>query len=170
MSGEESRPRGACFICELLRGNPDYAHHIAHRDDVAVVFANRYPSVWGHLLIAPVAHRSGDGDGNGTAPGAGLTTAQYAELSRVMDVAGRALRATVPTERLYTLRLPDRPGLPAGNQHVHWHLTPLPPGVPHGRAQMALLSGVGQLRPPDAALARLAREVGARIRALMAQS
>lgn len=163
MSGDVPRPRGACFICELLRGNPDYAHHIAYRDDVAVVFANRYPSVWGHLLVAPVVHRSGNGDGDSSS----LTPAEYAELRRVMDVAGRALRATVPTERLYTLRLPDRPGMPLANHHVHWHLTPVPPGVRHGRAQMVALSGVGQLRPPEAALARLAREVGARIRALM---
>ena len=39
---------------------------------------------------------------------------------------GRAICAAVPTERLYVLSL----GSKQGNSHVHWHLAPLPPGVP----------------------------------------
>jgi diadenosine tetraphosphate (Ap4A) HIT family hydrolase len=48
--------RKACFVCELLDGNPEYPHHIAYRDETAVVFASRFPSVRGHLLVAPVRH------------------------------------------------------------------------------------------------------------------
>jgi diadenosine tetraphosphate (Ap4A) HIT family hydrolase len=48
--------RRACFVCELLAGNPDYSHHVVHRDEVAVAFLNRFP-VWpGHLLVAPAMH------------------------------------------------------------------------------------------------------------------
>ncbi|WP_410601300.1 hypothetical protein [Amycolatopsis sp. lyj-90] len=53
--------RRACFVCELLAGNPDYPHHIAHRDDHAVVFAPER----GHLdipedEIAELARRLGE--------------------------------------------------------------------------------------------------------------
>ncbi|MEO6090764.1 MAG: hypothetical protein ABIQ18_47445 [Umezawaea sp.] len=48
--------RKACFVCELLDGNPEYPHHIAYRDETAVVFASRFASVRGHLLVAPVRH------------------------------------------------------------------------------------------------------------------
>jgi hypothetical protein len=37
----------------------------------------------------------------------------------------------VPTERLYVLSL----GSQQGNSHVHWHLAPLPPGVPYEHQQ-----------------------------------
>ena len=48
---------------------------------------------------------------------------------------GRALSRAVPTERLYVLSL----GSQAGNRHVHWHLAPLPPGVPFDEQQFAAL-------------------------------
>ena len=34
-----------------------------------------------------------------------------------------------PTERLYLLSL----GSHQGNAHVHWHIAPLPPGVPYAK-------------------------------------
>jgi diadenosine tetraphosphate (Ap4A) HIT family hydrolase len=48
----------------------------------------------------------------------------------VHDVA-EALKATVPTERIYLMSL----GSHQGNAHVHWHVAPLPPGVPYERQQ-----------------------------------
>jgi hypothetical protein len=48
--------RRACFVCELLAGNPDYSHHVIHRDELAAAFLSRFP-VWpGHLLVAPAMH------------------------------------------------------------------------------------------------------------------
>ena len=41
----------------------------------------------------------------------------------------------VPTERLYLLALGSR----QGNAHVHWHVAPLPPGVPYEKQQYAAL-------------------------------
>lgn len=35
--------RAACFICELVAGNPDYPHHVAYRSDEAVVFLCKMP-------------------------------------------------------------------------------------------------------------------------------
>ena len=48
---------------------------------------------------------------------------------------GSALSSVVPTERLYILSL----GSQQGNSHVHWHLAPLPPGVPFEEQQFTAL-------------------------------
>ncbi len=58
----------------------------------------------------------------------------YLSLQRVVHAAGTALSATVPTERLYVLSL----GSQQGNRHMHWHLVPLPPGVPYEDQQTAV--------------------------------
>jgi hypothetical protein len=50
------------------------------------------------------------------------------------------------------------------NRHVHWHVAPLPPGVPYHQQQLAAFSydrGVVDL--PDEELADLARRIGARV-------
>ena len=64
----------------------------------------------------------------------------------------------VPSERTYVLSL----GSQQGNSHVHWHIAPLPPGVPYERQQFhALMAEHGVLAwsPEDAArLAALIRE------------
>jgi diadenosine tetraphosphate (Ap4A) HIT family hydrolase len=144
---------GPCFICELLAGNPDYRHHIVYQDDTAVVFLNKYPVLYGYLLVAPIAHRE--------QVTGGFSLDEYLALQRVIYRAGEALRRVVPTERLYLLSL----GSQQGNRHVHWHLAPLPPGVPYEQQQGAALStNRGTLTLPDEALAALA----ARIRQTMA--
>jgi histidine triad (HIT) family protein/ATP adenylyltransferase len=48
----------------------------------------------------------------------------------VHDVA-EALKMTLPVERVYLMSL----GSNQGNAHVHWHVAPLPPGVPYHRQQ-----------------------------------
>ncbi|MFI9452074.1 HIT family protein [Amycolatopsis sp. NPDC052450] len=141
--------RRACFVCELLAGNPDYPHHIAHRDDHAVVFASRFPSVLGHFLVAPVEHREH--------AVADFTTDEYLALQAVVHRAGSALTDLLPTERLYVLSL----GSQQANRHVHWHLAPLPPGVPYDQQQTAVFEpGRGYLDIPDDELAELARRLG----------
>jgi diadenosine tetraphosphate (Ap4A) HIT family hydrolase len=158
-SGDDRRPfdqaaydrrvrSGPCFICELLAGNPDYRHHIVYRGDTAVAFLNKYPVLYGYLLVAPVAHReqvTGD-----------FSLNEYLALQRVMYRAGEALRRVVPTERLYLLSL----GSQQGNRHVHWHVVPLPPGVPYERQQgEALSTKNGTLAFPDGELAALAERI-----------
>jgi hypothetical protein len=62
----------------------------------------------------------------------------------------------VPTERLYILTL----GSQQGNRHVHWHLAPLPPGVPYEQQQTAALDlSKGVLAIPDEEMASLARSI-----------
>jgi diadenosine tetraphosphate (Ap4A) HIT family hydrolase len=139
------RARAACFVCELVRGNPDYAHHVVFEDARTIAFLNAYPTLYGSTLVAPRAHReevTGD-----------FSEEEYVALQRVVHRVGEALRRVVPTERLYVLSLGSR----ELNRHVHWHLVPLPPGVPLDEQQLEALSPHrGVLELGDEELAELA--------------
>ena len=118
---------GRCFICEMLAGNPNFAHHVVYEDDGTIAFLNRYPTLYGYVLVAPKEHReqvTGD-----------FTTAEYLNLQAVIHSVGEAIRQVVPTERLYILSL----GSQQANRHVHWHLVPVPPGLPLKQQQLAAL-------------------------------
>ena len=142
------RVRAACFICELLRGNPTYVEHVVHRDDVGIVFLARYPILWGHLLVAPIEHREH--------VFTDFTTDEHVALQRLVHRAGRALTAVVDTERAYVLSL----GSQQGNRHVHWHVVPLPEGIPYEEQQIAVFAEEkGHLDVDDADMAELARQV-----------
>jgi diadenosine tetraphosphate (Ap4A) HIT family hydrolase len=97
--------RRACFVCELLAGNPDYAHHVVYRDATAVVFLSRFPLWVGHLLVVPTAHREHAVDD--------FTPAEYLAVQQVLHAGGRALTTCVDTERLYVLSLGSQQGQPA---------------------------------------------------------
>lgn len=55
-----------------------------------------------------------------------------------------AIRQELAAERMYILAL----GSNQGNAHVHWHVVPLPPGVPYEEQQGAALRK-GVLRIPE---------------------
>lgn len=119
------RSRAECFICEVIRGNPNYNHHVIYQDDFAVAFLSRYPSLYGHCLVAPIEHReqvTGD-----------FSIDDYLRLQEVVYRVGEAVRAALPCERLYVMSM----GSQQANRHVHWHAAPLPPGVPLIRQQFA---------------------------------
>jgi diadenosine tetraphosphate (Ap4A) HIT family hydrolase len=140
-----------CFICELVGGSPEFAHHVVYEDDTAIAFLNKYPALYGYVLVAPKEHReqvTGDFDRR-----------EYLELQAVVHEVGEAIRRAVPTERLYVLSL----GSQQANRHVHWHLAPLPPGVPFEQQQLAALATDECLDFSDEELAALA----ARIRACL---
>ena len=85
---------------------------------------------------------------------------EYVSLQRVVHRVGEAIRAVVPCERLYVLSLGSR----AANEHVHWHLAPLPPGVPFEEQQLAALDwSRGYLDIPDAEQAELAASISSRL-------
>jgi diadenosine tetraphosphate (Ap4A) HIT family hydrolase len=140
MAGYIARVRRACFICELVAGAPGYEHEVVWRDGSGIVFLAKYPVVWGHLLVAPAEHREhvvGDFD-----------LEEYLALQRLVHRAGTAVSSVVGTERLYSLSL----GSQQGNRHVHWHLVPLPPGVPYHEQQTAVFDearGWLQFEPND---------------------
>jgi diadenosine tetraphosphate (Ap4A) HIT family hydrolase len=138
---------GRCFICELLAGNPEFAHHVVYEDEAAIAFLNRYPSLYGHTLVAPSRHlEEVTGD---------FALHDYLALQAVVHRVGEALRSVVNTERLYVLSLGSR----QGNPHVHWHLAPLPPGVPFEQQQLAALDTQLVLDVGEDELAALAARI-----------
>jgi ATP adenylyltransferase len=118
---------GPCFICEMLDGNADYRHHIIYKDETAVVFLNKFPILYGYTLIAPRQHRE--------QVTTDFTRDEYLALQALIYRVSEALRQVVPTERMYILSL----GSQQANSHVHWHLAPLPPGVPLEQQQFEAL-------------------------------
>lgn len=136
-----------CFICEMIAGQGD-SHHIIYRDDTALVFLNKYPTLYGYVLVSPVEHReqvTGD-----------FSLEEYLKLQTLLYQVAEAVRRAVPTERLYLLSL----GSQQGNRHVHWHVAPLPPGVPFEHQQLAALSvKEGILQFSEEEMTELARRI-----------
>jgi diadenosine tetraphosphate (Ap4A) HIT family hydrolase len=140
---------GPCFICEMQAGNPDYEHHIIYEDEKAIVFLNKYPVLYGYTLVAPrrhCEHVTGD-----------FTREEYLSLQDLIYRVSQAVSQVVPTERMYILSL----GSQQGNSHVHWHIAPLPPGVPMERQQFdALRLEKGVLSLSEEEMASLAARIG----------
>ncbi|GIF73910.1 HIT family protein [Asanoa siamensis] len=144
---------GPCFVCATLRGDADFRHHIVYEDETCAAFLNRYPPLLGYTLVVPRAHvRDVTGD-----------RALFRHVTDVVHDVAEALKRVVPTERVYLLSL----GSHQGNDHVHWHVAPLPPGVPYDKQQFAaVMSSRGVLPVTDADQAALA----ARLRAALASA
>jgi diadenosine tetraphosphate (Ap4A) HIT family hydrolase len=137
-----------CFICHLVQNDPTLpAHHVIWRNELAIAFLNRFPTVYGYSLVAPVAHReqvTGD-----------LTLHQYLELQRVVHAVAEAVRQVLKPERVYLLSL----GSQQANAHVHWHVVPCPPGTPFEEQQLALVD------PAARGILQLSAEEGATLAA-----
>lgn len=139
--------QGACFICSIVRGERD-DHMVVFRDDVCIAFLAKFATLVGYTLVAPLEHRTGVVDD--------FTEDAYAEIQRRIHRIGRAVSRALPTERLYVLSL----GSHQGNAHVHWHVAPLPPGVPYREQQYAaLMAEHGYLDIPDAEYSALAARI-----------
>jgi len=137
---------GPCFICEIVVGNPAYPHHVIYEDPWTIAFLNRYPTLYGYVLVAPKEHREqATGD---------FSVEEYLALQRVVYQVAEVVRREVKAERVYLLSL----GSQQGNRHVHWHIAPLPPNVPYEQQQLAALNlaQAGVLRLPEAEMAALA--------------
>jgi len=140
---------GPCFICEIVAGNPAYPHHIIYRDQRTLAFLNRYPTLYGYVLVAPTEHReqvTGD-----------FSVKEYLALQRTVYYVAEVVRREVKAERVYLLSL----GSQQGNCHVHWHIAPLPPKVPYEQQQLAALdfAQAGVLRLSEAEMAALAERL-----------
>ena len=122
-----------CFICRLVQGDASLpAHHVIWQSKESVVFLNRFPTVFGYVLVAPVAHReqvTGD-----------FSLHQYLAVQRVVHAVAEAVRLALKPERVYVLSL----GSQQANAHVHWHIVPCPPGTPLEEQQLALLGAEGR--------------------------
>ncbi len=146
----ERTTSGPCFICELVRGNPEYAHHVIHEDDETIIFLSKYPTLRGYALVCPREHREDLAED--------LAPAQYLSLQAKVHRLSRALKRLFDAERIYVLSLGSR----QGNSHVHFHVVPLPRGVALAEQQYhALMAENGILQIPDAEMAQMARDVAA---------
>jgi diadenosine tetraphosphate (Ap4A) HIT family hydrolase len=130
-----------CFVCGLVSGDPDFAHHVVFEDDFAIAFLNKYPPLAGYVLVCPKAHlEQVTGD---------FALADYLRLQALVFAVSEALRTVLEVERTYILSL----GSQAANRHVHWHVAPLPPGVPLEQQQFAALdverAGVLEMEEPE---------------------
>ena len=149
------RARERCFICAIASGD-DTRHHIVYEDQRAIAFLNRFPTLEDYMIVAPREHReqvTGD-----------LSADEYVALQRVVYGVAEGVRAVLEPERIYILSL----GSQAANAHVHWHVAPLPPGVPFEEQQFDALSwekGILDISDVDlAALADLLKpEIAARL-------
>jgi diadenosine tetraphosphate (Ap4A) HIT family hydrolase len=132
--------------------HPGYRAHLVWADDDAVAFLARDPPLLGTTLVAPRAHRE--------QVTSDFRMEEYLALQRLVYLVGEAVRQELPTERLYLMSL----GSQSGNRHVHWHVAPLPPGVPYREQQLAAFSWErGVVALPDHDMADLARRLRARV-------
>jgi histidine triad (HIT) family protein/ATP adenylyltransferase len=139
---------GPCFVCAFVAGDPEYAHHLLYEDEDTIAFLSRYPTLLGYCLVAPRRHFESWTHG--------LDELEYLALQSVVHRLARAVAATVPTERMYSLSL----GSQQGNAHLHWHVAPLPPGVPYDQQQhYSLMAEHGVLDVDDESQAALARAI-----------
>ena len=69
------------------------------------------------------------------------------------------MRRVTGTERVYIASL----GSQQANRHVHWHVAPLPPGVPLEEQQFVAMDAtkVGVVAMSEAEMADLAARIGA---------
>ena len=147
----ESIKTGPCFICGVASGDPAFAHHIVFEDDFAIAFLNKYPVLAGYVLVCPKAHlEQVTGD---------FSRPDYLRLQALVYDVAEALRTVLEVERVYILSL----GSQQGNRHVHWHVAPLPPGVPPEAQQLAALDveRAGVLAMDEAELTALASRIAA---------
>ena len=137
---------GPCFICQFVAGNPDFAHHRIVEDDEHVAFLSKYPTQRGYALVCPRQHvedLARDLDG-----------AAYLRLQAMVHRLSRAMQQVFDTERIYVLSL----GSKQGNSHLHFHVVPLPPGIPYEQQQYhALMAEHGVLSLDDAEMAVIAQ-------------
>ena len=147
---EERIRGGECFICALVAGRPGpYREHIVYRDDRLIAFLSQPPIQLGSCLVAPLDHR--------TEVVADFELDNYLALQAFLHRLGLALSEVLPVERLYLMSVGSR----AGNAHVHWHVVPLPPGVPFEEQQFhaVMVDRAGYLNLSQNEQARLANQI-----------
>lgn len=143
---------GPCFVCAFLAGEPGYEHVLVYEDEAHVAFLSRYPTLYGYTLVVPRRHVED--------VVRDLTSLEYLALQAVVYRVARAVAEVASPERTYLLSL----GSMQGNAHVHWHVAPLPVGVPYERQQYhAVMAENGVLRCSPGEL----EELGVRIKAAL---
>lgn len=143
--GIETRP---CFICGLVKNDPACFHHRIFEDDETIIFLSKYPTLPGYCLVSPKEHRED--------LARDISTNEYLRLQEKVHILSRALKRVFDAERIYVLSL----GSQQANSHLHFHVVPLPSGVPLEEQQYhALMAEHGVLQIPDDQMAELAERI-----------
>ena len=143
---------GPCFVCEMVRGSIRFPENVIYEDERFLVFLDGYPRAYGYTLVAPKEHRE--------QVTADFTMEEYLKLQRLVYRVTEAVREEVGAERMYIYTF----GSNQGNSHVHWHVVPLPPGVPYEEQQGAWAGwDRGVLKIPPEEMAALAERIGRRV-------
>jgi diadenosine tetraphosphate (Ap4A) HIT family hydrolase len=141
-----------CFICTMVQGEVRFPENIIYEDEGALVFLDGYPRAYGYTLVAPKEHReqvTGD-----------FTMEEYIDLQQLVYQVTEAVRQEVGAERMYLYTF----GSNEGNSHVHWHVVPLPPGVPYEEQQGNWTRwSKGVLEIPAEEMGALAERIGRRV-------
>ena len=115
-----------CFICEMIAGRLG-GNHVIYQGDEFIAFLNKFPTLHGYVLVAPLSHKE--------QVTRDFSVEEYLSLQHAIYQVAEAVQRTVETERVYILSL----GSQQGNRHVHWHIAPLPYGVPFKQQQLEAL-------------------------------
>lgn len=152
--------QGPCFLCNIIEGrSSQYREHIVYRDDYLIALLSQPPVQRGYLLVAPVEHVE--------QVVTDFDLAGYLRIQTFLHHLGRALPEVLPLERLYILSL----GSQQGNAHVHWHVVPLPPGVPPAEQQFhSVMLENGYLDLSQSEQADLAGRIRQQLEATIAES
>jgi histidine triad (HIT) family protein len=143
------RAQGPCFICAMLNGEPGYHHHRIAEDEETVLFLSKYPTQPGYTLVCPKAHVEDLAED--------VSPEAWLRLQERVHRLARSLKQVFDAERIYVLSL----GSQQGNSHLHFHVVPLPRGVPYEQQQYhALMAEHGVLQIPDAEMAAMAAAIG----------
>lgn len=144
-----------CFICGLVKGDPAFRHHIVAEDEETILFLSKYPTLPGYAPVCPKTHHEDLADD--------LTEAEYLRLQAKVHRLSRALKAVFDAERIYVLSL----GSHQANRHLHFHVVPLPKGVPLDKQQYhALMAENGVLEIADEEMAAMAKKIAVAYAAL----
>ncbi len=142
-----------CFVCRMVAQDIRSPENTIYKDDLCLVFLDGYPRAYGYTLVAPKEHRE--------QVTADFTVEEYLDLQRLVYRVTEAVREEVGAERMYIFTF----GSTQGNSHVHWHVVPLPPGVPYEEQQGTWTSwSRGILDIPREEMASLATRIGVRLR------
>jgi diadenosine tetraphosphate (Ap4A) HIT family hydrolase len=85
---------------------------------------------------------------------------EYLDLQQLVYRVTEVVREEVGAERMYIYTF----GSNQGNSHAHWHVVPLPAGVPYEEQQGAWASwSKGVIKIPPEEMASLARRIDRRL-------
>ena len=141
-----------CFVCRTLAGSNERPQHFVYEDDKAIALLDAYPWAYGYTLVTQKEHRE--------QVTADFAVEEYLDLQRLVYRVTEAVREEVGAERVYLFTF----GSNQGNAHVHWHVVPLPPGVPY-EDQQGAWAGCSKavVKIPEEEMASLAARIGARV-------